>query len=308
MLLTSGDHVTSSCRVRFEIGTPSQRASRACLPILRVGTNSHARAHREGLTASSPDEDIRLAGIIKLYNFFQNGQWNSSNNFNRTNLSYCFVESELPSECLCRHFRPIIPHLMTILDGIEEAESAKAEAEARNRQSKPVVPLKSIPLGDLAIAMRNPKFGLKMQTRRWNVRSFDYTFTGSEFVDWLQTIFIEVREDRQASLGDCKQLLSKHFFRALGSDRSFSDSPTAYYQLAAPFRPNKSTNWFDSSSIPKGASKGQETLNGPVMIGEPQYTRPMADHKEDQLVIKMVCSPCSHRLRTALTRCCSLMP
>lgn len=58
----------------------------------------------------------------------------------------------------------MVDHLLK--DGIEEAQTAKLEAESRNRHSKPVVPLMSIPLGDLAVAMRNDVFGLKMQTRR----------------------------------------------------------------------------------------------------------------------------------------------
>lgn len=52
-------------------------------------------------------------------------------------------------------------------------------------------------------------------------RSFDYTFLGSELVDWLQNIFIEVRDNRQAAVADCRLLLQKGFFRALGSDKSF---------------------------------------------------------------------------------------
>ena len=160
--------------------------------------------YREGLDWDSSDDDVRLAGIIKLYALFQNAQWEHPLNTERGELSYQIVEPMRPSQY-----------------GTEELQMAQSEQEARAKRSgRPVHPLLETPLDEIATAMRNPELGLALQTRRWHMQTFAYTFSGSELLDWFLLIYVDIK-DRQSAIQAGKLLHAKGLFRSLGGERAF---------------------------------------------------------------------------------------
>ena len=105
----------------------------------------------DGLDESSPDEDIRLTGIVKLFTLFQNIRFQSPAE-PRGNISYVFT-----------------PHLMASQYGSEELQSVQNDDDVRASSGRPREALENMPLDDVANAMRSEDYGLPMESKRWHL-------------------------------------------------------------------------------------------------------------------------------------------
>jgi hypothetical protein len=94
-----------------------------------------------------------LAGIIKLFNHFQAGQWENPLNTNLGNIAFRFVNTLQPSE-----------------HGTEELQAEQRVQEARRQRSlRPTYPLLETPLEEIALAMKDPLLHMKLDTKRYHL-------------------------------------------------------------------------------------------------------------------------------------------
>ncbi|KAI9316637.1 hypothetical protein BX666DRAFT_1945315 [Dichotomocladium elegans] len=114
---------------------------------------------------------------------------------------------------------------------------------------------------DIALAMRDPKAGVKMIDRRWHIKVYNNSFIGSEFVDWLISQFDDINTREEAvAFGNVLMQRKPPLFVSSSSRHSLLDGHY-FYRLHNEFLPSQQPQkpWF---TITKSKSSMSVALSG----------------------------------------------
>ncbi|KAI9497719.1 hypothetical protein BDB00DRAFT_784640 [Zychaea mexicana] len=114
---------------------------------------------------------------------------------------------------------------------------------------------------DIAIAMRDPKAGVKMFDRRWHFKVYRSSFVGSEMVDWLISQFDDISTREEAvALGNALMERNPPLLVSSTSRHTFLDGHY-FYRLHAEFMPSQQPQkaWFTINNTSLGKNKIQSS-------------------------------------------------
>ncbi|GAN09146.1 conserved hypothetical protein [Mucor ambiguus] len=114
---------------------------------------------------------------------------------------------------------------------------------------------------DIAIALQDPKGGVKIMDRRWHFRMFSDVFTGTEFVDWIIGQIEEITTREQAvQFGNSLMQRKPPLFHSATKRHSFLDG-NYFYHVNEEFAIKKSTKQQQS---PRKDSATNSTVTTPA--------------------------------------------
>ncbi|KAI9272814.1 hypothetical protein BDA99DRAFT_556413 [Phascolomyces articulosus] len=121
---------------------------------------------------------------------------------------------------------------------------------------------------DIAMAMRDPKAGVKMFDRRWHFKVYRHSFVGSEMVDWVVGQFDDISTREEAvSLGNALMERNPPLFVSSTNRHAFLDGHY-FYRLHSEFMPSQQPQkaWFTMNNSSLGKSKTQSTSPSTLSI------------------------------------------
>lgn len=168
---------------------------------------------RDNLDSSSSDEEIRLAGIVKLQASLQHTVWRHPSEPTLAWPVFDFTPFDT-----AQYVRQESDRLIAL---------AQAHQDQRERAGRI---LKDNTLEAIAEAMLSPAHGVDIRTRRWQVRSYEDVFCGDRMVTFLAHQF--ELPGREAALALGRRLQLQGLFRsAAASEKALVDG-FAYYVRA----------------------------------------------------------------------------
>ncbi|KAI8141757.1 hypothetical protein BJV82DRAFT_670275 [Fennellomyces sp. T-0311] len=136
---------------------------------------------------------------------------------------------------------------------------------------------------DIALAMRDPKAGVKMLDRRWHFKVHRNSFIGSEMVDWMVSQFDDISTREEAvAVGNALMERNPPLFVSSTSRHAFLDGHY-FYRLDAEFLPSQQPQkaWFtmNNSSLKNKAhsvnskESASPQVQSPITPAPPQSPR-----------------------------------
>ncbi|GAO51003.1 hypothetical protein G7K_5115-t1 [Saitoella complicata NRRL Y-17804] len=198
------------------------------------------------------DEELHLAGIYKLSEIFQKGQWLAPEE-RRTQKAkkvkdvnvLDLVFTTLDPQVFVRQ------ELETLLSGDVTTLSRKPALLIGSERLKK----ENMSLSTLAQEMQGEK-GIRMQDRRWHFRTYENVFIGSDFVNWLLQNFIDVHT-REEAVEYGNELQTAGLFEHCEKRHQFLDGHYFYHLRSEYAKSKPSKGWF-------GLRKAPSTVSTPV--------------------------------------------
>lgn len=114
---------------------------------------------------------------------------------------------------------------------------------------------------DIAVALQDPKGGVKIMDRRWHFRMFSDVFTGTEFVDWIIGQIEEITTREQAvQFGNSLMQRKPPLFHSATKRHSFLDG-NYFYHVNEEFAVKKSSKQQQNS---RKDSANNSTVTTPI--------------------------------------------
>ncbi|EMR08771.1 hypothetical protein PNEG_02942 [Pneumocystis murina B123] len=188
------------------------------------------------------DEEIRILGILKIYELIKKGQYLNSFERDRikhtswkdgNNMDLIFITSNIPAFI------------------IQEIESFDSEYNFQNKENSNTgnEKLKTLDakLNSIAQEIQGPR-GIKFQDRRWHLKLYENCFIGMDMVTWLLENFSDI-STREEAVYYGNELLSKGLFEHVNNDHQFLDG-YFFYRLKPEYSSSKTPKcWFGTRKI-----------------------------------------------------------
>lgn len=225
-------------------------------------------ARRGGPGTELNDEEIRIEGIRRLTNTFQRNRYFPGAAAEEASTKPKFKETN-PLQILYKTV-----DLSVVVAQELDSLFLPPDAEGNTRRSQLMTPAErftqaNIDLKTLAAEIQGPK-GVKLQDRRWHLKTHTNCFIGEDMVTWLLENFsdIELRADAEA-LG--KQLYTMGLFHHVDKRHDFRDG-NFFYRLTDTYaRPSSKAGpgWFGTTFKSTPANAENSAPGTPAMESHP---------------------------------------
>ncbi|KAI9596447.1 hypothetical protein BDF19DRAFT_464450 [Syncephalis fuscata] len=261
------DHLVAGYQEEMTESLRFWRTRFILIPMETVVTNTHTLTSTTTSDDNLNEEEMRLNGFTRFLEQFERVRWSSTrvqapNSDKRTrrqpinslgiSLTTFSTTSYLENEARTRSNH----QSETAQQHQHQSYSRRASLLATDTLSK------DAKLTSIAVAIKDPASGVRMQDRWWHLRLFQDVFLGNELVDWLLRVFDQI-DTRAEAVEFGNQLMDAGLFEHCTHRHRLLDGHY-FYRLQDDYAPppsNSTRGWLQramrilpSETIPETAS------------------------------------------------------
>ena len=247
------DHVVSGYQEELTESLRFWRTRFVLIPMEAIPQNVIAQLNPSNENLN--DEEIRLAGFMKFLELFHKARWTPPEERNEPALKKNI------------HSGSNIPITFTtfqtstfVMNEVTAWRNARTTAEKEHRKAASTAAMamdgltKDVKLSALASAMTHPIHGVQFKDRRWHLRFYEKVFIGSECVDWMIRVFMDI-DTREEAVEFGNMLLTNGFFEHVNQKHRFLDGHY-FYRLNKDYTTKEIIGGGGSSSSNNKEEKG----------------------------------------------------